>query len=227
MRLVIHGHPLFAQGLRYVLRSEGLAGPDGPDGPDGLEAAGVQPLLVGRLPELLDALARHRPDVVVADLDLPDDGGLVALRMLRAKHCGVPVLAMATSGQLACQAVSLGASGFLTKVTDPGAVRLAVEAMALGVTVFCPGSAVDVLDRVSRKASHRQFHQLSSREHEVLELLACGLDNGAIARELRIHHKTVRNHLSHILAKLRVDNRGQAILRAHAAGVGLPATVDG
>lgn len=228
MRLVIHGHPLFAQGLRCVLRPEALDGLDGPDGPDGPEDAGVQPVLVGRLAELLDTLVHQRPDVVVLDLDLPNDGGLVALRVLHAKQCDVPVLAMATNGQLACQAVSLGAAGFLTKFTEPGAIRLAVEAMALGVTVFCPKSADDVLDRLSRKASYQQFPQLSRREHEVLELLASGLDNNAISRELRIHHKTVRNHLSHILTKLGVDNRGQAILCAHAAGVGsLPAMVEG
>jgi DNA-binding NarL/FixJ family response regulator len=120
-------------------------------------------------------------------------------------------------------AMRAGARGYVLKGADKTDIIRAVQAVAGGELIFGPGIA----DRVMRYfASAREgghlnpFPDLTDREREVLELIAEGENNQAIARRLVLSHKTVRNHVSNIFAKLQVADRAQAIVRAREAGLG-------
>jgi DNA-binding NarL/FixJ family response regulator len=206
-RVVSYGHPLFLAGLSWLLRST-----------EDIEQVAV----VERGAELLAALDRHRPDVAVIDLDLPADAGLSGVRLLRGRTPAVPVLAVAATEVVAYPAMVAGARGFVTKVAEPAEVRLAIQALATGMVVLGPGAS-GVLDRLNRTTATTPFSALTSREHEVLDLMAGGMNNGGIARHLRISDKTVRNHVSNILAKLGAADRTGAIVLARDAGLGSPA----
>jgi DNA-binding NarL/FixJ family response regulator len=120
-------------------------------------------------------------------------------------------------------AVRAGAAGYLLKGADREHIIRSVEAVAHGEAVFGPGVAARLLQHVGRggpATSARPFPQLTHREHEVLDLVARGLGNQAVARRLFLSEKTVRNSVSTILAKLQAQDRGEAIARARAQGLG-------
>jgi DNA-binding NarL/FixJ family response regulator len=213
VRVLSHGHPLFRAGLSWLLRSA----------EDFEEVAAVESTDVLTDTARLAGDERLRADVAVVDLDLPGDAGFATVRELRRR---LPVLAVATADTAAAPAVLAGAQGFLTKIADPAEIRLALHTLARGMVVLGPG-ARPLLDRLRRAVGTGPFAALTAREHEVLDLMAGGMDNCAIARNLRISGKTVRNHVCNILAKLQVADRPQAIVRARDAGLGSAAGVLG
>jgi DNA-binding NarL/FixJ family response regulator len=120
-------------------------------------------------------------------------------------------------------AMRAGAHGYLLKGASPTDARHAVHVVATGGAMFGPAVAQRVIDFFARPrpaGSTLVFPELSDREHEILELLAQGQPNAAIAARLYITQKTVRNHVSNIFAKLAVADRAQAIARARDAGLG-------
>jgi DNA-binding NarL/FixJ family response regulator len=207
IRLVVaDDHPVFASGLRAVLEAE----------PD-LTVAAVA--ASGRA--ALAAAEEHRPDVAVLDIAMPDGDGLWVSARLRA--AGLPtrvlMLTMAADDESVFAAMRTGAHGYTLKGAGPDEIVAAVRAVARGEAVFGAGVAARMLQHFSRSASAAPFPQLTEREHEVLKLLAAGLDNPAIARRLGVSGKTVRNNVSTILTKLQVPDRTAAIIRAREAGL--------
>jgi len=212
IRVVIaDDHPLFRDGVRALLSTE----------PD-LE-------LVGEATTGDEAVARVgelRPDVVLMDVQMPGLGGIDATRRIAAAGPEVAVLVMTMfeDDHLVFAAMRAGARGYLLKGARQAAVLRAIRSVANGEVVFGPGVAERVLDFFSgaqpASVPPSLFPELSDREREVLQLLARGLKNTAIADQLVLSPKTVRNHVSTILGKLQVADRTQAAVRAREAGLG-------
>lgn len=210
--VVVDDHPLFREGLRAALEST----------PDVRVVAEAETTAAA-----LEVVAAQRPDVVVMDLSLPDASGIEATKRLGQLHPGLPVLVLTTSdddGSL-LGALQAGARGYLVKGAGRDEVLHAVRTDAHGGAVF----SGDVAARISalltggaRRGAEQAFPALTSREVEVLDLVARGLDNRRIARELFLAEKTVRNHISHIFDKLNVASRTEAAARARDAGLGEP-----
>jgi DNA-binding NarL/FixJ family response regulator len=170
--------------------------------------------------------AELRPDVVVMDLNMPELNGVEATRLVTAQHpeVGVLVLTMFEDDDSVFAAMRAGAQGYLVKGADGPEVLRAITSVAGGEAIFGPSVARRVLAYLTRPLSvhdERVFPDLTGREREVLELVATGLGNAAIAHRLSLSPKTVRNNVSSIFAKLQVADRAEAIVRARRAGLGL------
>jgi DNA-binding NarL/FixJ family response regulator len=154
------------------------------------------------------------PDVLLLDLMLPGLDGLGVLARLRAEDSRTRVLVLTSAGGSARPALALqaGAAGFLYKDVDPDALVRAIRSVHDGHTVLAPGAAGLVAGRPGREV--RGIGALTSREREVFALLADGQSNREIARTLGVSEKTVKTHVSAVLAKLGVADRTQAALVA-------------
>lgn len=208
IRLILaDDHPMFVSGLRALLAAE----------PDidvlAVASTGAQALAYA---------AEHRPDVAVLDVNMPEGDGLTVTSRMRA--AGLPtrvlILTMYDDDENVLAALRAGAYGYALKGSEGEQIVAAVRAVARGDAVFGAGVAGQLLGIVARTASASPFPQLTEREHEVLALMARGMDNPAIARRLGVAGKTVRNHVSNVLAKLQVTDRSSAIDRAREAGLG-------
>lgn len=210
IRLILaDDHPVFASGLRAVLEAE----------PD-ITVLAVATTGSGALA----AATEHVPDVAVLDVGMPGGDGLRVTTAMRA--AGLPtrvlILTMYDDDENVMAALRAGAYGYVVKGADGEEIVAAVRAVASGEAVFGAGIADRILTHFARAATAAPFPQLTDREHEVLALLARGLDNAAIARRLGVSGKTVRNYVSTVLTKLQVTDRTAAILRAREAGLGGP-----
>lgn len=117
-------------------------------------------------------------------------------------------------------AMRAGARGYLLKGAGPEEIGRAIEAVGRGEAIFGPSVARRVIELMTAPRQPEPFPELTDRESEVLELIAQGWSNGRIAQHFTLSPKTVRNHVSNILTKLRVPDRSQAIIRAREAGLG-------
>jgi DNA-binding NarL/FixJ family response regulator len=167
----------------------------------------------------VEAAIEHAPDVVVMDLSMPGLSGLEATRQLqeRAPASRVLVLTVSDSEADVIDAVVAGASGYVLKDAPKEEVIAAVQAVAAGHALISPRIASTLLGRIRQQEDSSpavREVELSTRELEVLSLLAEGRANAEIGEALFISLSTVRNHISSILMKLHVDNRVQAAVRA-------------
>ncbi|WP_316932193.1 response regulator transcription factor [Nocardioides marmotae] len=201
--LVADDHPVVRDGVRSMLSAV-------PDFEVVAEA--------GSGPEAV-ALARATdPDVVVMDLRMPGGGGVDAVRALRASGTRAAVLVLTTydTDSETVAAIEAGATGYLLKDTPAERLFEAVRATAAGETVLSPAVA-------SRLASHlrrpSRTTALTSREREVLVLVARGTSNRAIAQELFVSEATVKTHLVHVYEKLGVADRAAAVATAYERGI--------
>jgi DNA-binding NarL/FixJ family response regulator len=166
-----------------------------------------------------------QPDVVLMDVRMPDLEGPEATREILDRHPATRVLALTVVSDDADVAavVEAGAVGFLAKDTPIDGVVLAVRAAANGVAWLSPRAAEVVLGRVRRDGTEPEqsdaIDELSSREVEVLRLIARGMENAEIAQDLGISPRTAKNHVSNILAKLGLPNRIQAAIYAVRRGL--------
>ena len=207
--VIADDHPVFRAGMVAVLD----------DLPDidvvGQAADGDQAVV---------AVAEHRPDVVLMDLRMPGVGGLEATARIRVEHpeVAVVVLTMDSDDDSVFAALRAGARGYLLKEADVTDIERAIGGVARGEAVFGAGIAERVLGFFAgaRSTQASPFPQLTPREHEVLDLIAQGLDNAAIARRLVLSDKTVRNRVSDVLAKLHARNRAHMVALARDAGMG-------
>lgn len=208
--VVVDDHPVFRMGLHALL--------------DTLPGITV----VGEAATAADAVAITRaetPDVVLMDLHL-DGGssGVEATRDIVRDHpdIGVLVVTMLDDDDSVFASMRAGARGYLLKGAAPNEVERAIRAVANGEVLLGQAIAAQAVSFLAgaRTAGPTPFPDLTDREREVLDLVARGLDNAAIARRLALSPKTVRNHLSNILTKLQVADRAQAIVRAREAGLG-------
>ncbi len=198
---------------------------------DGLRAAlGTRPDLevVGEAANGNDAVAVAEalaPDVIVMDLHLPDiDGATATRRILTARSTTkVLVLTMHAEEDAVLRALRAGARGYLLKDAGRDEIEWAIRTVAGGGTVLGAAVGNRLVDAVSGSRgspSLAPFPELTDRERELLELLAQGRSNAAIARVLFLSLKTVRNRVSTIFAKLGVHDRPAAIIAARDAGFG-------
>jgi DNA-binding NarL/FixJ family response regulator len=167
--------------------------------------------------EMTEAL---RPDVLVLDMRMPDMGGVEVCRRLSelAPEVRIVVLSSFADDGDVFGALSAGASSYVLKDIAPDALVAAIRGVASGQTVLDNGVAQRVLDG-TRPAPAPEADTLSPREREVLELMAQGLTNRQIAARLWISDPTVKTHVSHILAKLGMPDRTQAIVHAMSRGL--------
>ncbi|HET7351674.1 MAG TPA: response regulator transcription factor [Marmoricola sp.] len=205
--VVVDDHPVFRQGLRTLLEDIGVqVVAEGADGDEGVALT-----------------LEHRPDVVLMDLQMPGVSGVEATRRLVAEmpEVKVLVLTMVDDDQAVYAAVQAGALGYLLKGAGQNEIRSALASVAAGHGVYGPEVARRLRSFLTNGAtSTGPFPSLSEREREVLGLIAEGASNGDIARRLFLSDKTVRNYVSSIFAKLDVDSRPAAIVRAREAGLG-------
>lgn len=210
--LIVDDHPVVRDGLRRLFESAGgfTVVAECGDGDSAVRLA-----------------AHHGPDVVVMDLALPGVDGVQATRRVRAVSSGTAVLVLTMSDTAAslASAVAAGASGYVLKGDAPQDLLRAARAVANGEAVFGAGVAQRLLAMV-RPDAGVAFPDLTSREREVLDLMARGHRNATIASRLVLSEKTVRNNVSTILAKLHAADRAQAVARARDAGLGLPVRPD-
>jgi DNA-binding NarL/FixJ family response regulator len=206
--VVADDHPLFVDGLTAVIdASEDLT----------LVATATNG-------EDVVAVARElEPDVVVMDLQMPMRSGVEATRAIKNTHphIAVLVLTMFDDDDSVFSAVRAGASGYLLKGAAHDQIARGIRVVAAGEAIFGASVAQRVIAYFSdNRRPPNVFPELTSREREVLELVAKGLRNAAIARELFLSEKTVKNYLSNIFSKLQIADRAEAIVRARDAGLG-------
>ncbi|NYD43109.1 response regulator transcription factor [Nocardioides panaciterrulae] len=173
--------------------------------------------------DALRVVAEAAPDVVVMDIQMPHLDGIEATRRVTAQQPGVRVvmLTMNEDDDTILAAIRAGASGYLLKGSGAEEVANAVRAAHAGGMVFGATLAGRVADLFAGRATVAvPFPELTDRERAVLDLLAAGRSNDAIARALFVSSKTVRNTVSAIYAKLHAPDRAAAIIKAREAGLG-------
>jgi len=173
--------------------------------------------------DAVELTALHRPDVLILDIQMCGPIGAAAIAEVRQRAPGVAVLVFTAldDDESILAAVRAGARGYLSKHTGDDTIRRAVHGLAAGEAVFGPLIARRLTELLTARPSVDEiFPELTRREREVLDLVATGVRNTAIADRLRLSPKTVSNHLSTIFGKLRVDGRAGAIVLARKAGLG-------
>ena len=209
--LVADDHPVVRSGLIGVLSS--------------LEGFEVVAVAADGQQAVREAVLHH-PDVALIDLQMPRTDGFTAIRELGrvAPAVRICVLTMYDDDDSLFAAMRAGAHGYLLKGAEQDDIARALRAIAAGEVIFGPGIAARVLNQLTSppptEAPAAAFPDLTTRELEVLDLVAAALPIGTIAQRLGLSAKTVSNHVSNILAKLQVTDRTQAAMRARDAGLG-------
>lgn len=197
--LIVDDHPVVRQGLRALLEAQ-----------DGFAVAGE----AGDGAQAVELAASARPDVVLLDLKLPDMDGIAVLDALRSRGVDsrVLVLTSATEPGLASRAMRGGAAGVIYKDVDPDALIRAIRSVHDGHVLLAAEAARPLVRAAA--SPFGGLDALTGREHEVLAQLAEGRSNREIARILHVSEKTVKAHVSAVLAKLGVQDRTQAAIYA-------------
>jgi len=204
--MLVDDHTLFRKGLAELL-----------DGRDNIRVAAT----TGIPTDAAVLLDEAKPDVLVLDLNMPPHGGLALLRELQGKGWSKPTLILTVSDaedDLA-NAMRAGARGYLLKDMEPGDVVDAIQRAVRGETVVAPAMTLKLVNLLQgggskNAARDNLLAQLTAREREILDHLAQGQSNKAIARALDISHDTVKLHVRHILSKLNLTSRVEAAVFA-------------
>lgn len=209
--LVVDDHPMYREGIATAIGALPGAEVVG-QATDGEEAVRLSAELV--------------PDVVLMDLSMPGLNGIDATARIAAAQpdVAVLVLTMLEGDESVVAALRAGARGYLVKGADRAEIATALDAVSRGQAVFGRGVAASVLERIvdppRPRGGSTRFPDLTERELEILDLLGLGLTNKAIAHRLFLSEKTVRNHVSNVLAKTGASDRSEAGELARAAREG-------
>jgi DNA-binding NarL/FixJ family response regulator len=174
--------------------------------------------------EAVDKAARFHPTVVLMDIRMPELDGLQATRRILAADNSARILILTTFDldEYVFEALRAGASGFVLKDDSPEQLIAAIRTVADGDALLSPTITKRVIQkfaRMSRPAPPKQLDELSDRERDVFRLMARGLSNAEIGNELYISETTVKTHVTHILQKLDLRDRVQAVVLAHQTGL--------
>ena len=205
IRIVIaDDHPVVRSGLRDMLKSQ-------PDFEMVGEAAN------GR--EVVELATRTQPDIVLMDLHMADVDGATAIAQMRAQQVPTPVLVLTayeSNGDI-LRAIEAGATGYLLKDAQHDELFAAIRSVAQGKAILAPTVVARLLHLHQTYSPGREV--LSSRELEILTLVARGASNKKIARDLHLSEATVKSHLLHLFAKLNVSDRTAAVTVALEQGL--------
>ena len=208
--LVVDDHAIVREGVRMILAKE-----------SDLEVVGE----AGDGQQALELTERVRPDVVIMDISMPGMGGIEATQTVRARHPEVQVLAltMHEDESYVFQLLRAGAAGYVLKRAAAQDLVQAVRASAKGEAFLNPSVArkvvEDYLRRVETGEERARYDGLTTREKEILTLIAQGLSNQQIAEKLFISIKTVQTHRAHILEKLGLHDRTELVRYAIRKGL--------
>lgn len=204
--LVADDHPLYRSGIRANLDGE-------PDAEIVAEATTAD--------EAVSLAKELRPDVVVMDLHMPGIGGIEATRrIVESGSAHVLIVTMLEDDATVRAAVRAGAAGYLLKGAGGPEVLRALRTVAGGGAIFAAAVRPAAIGRTDAAQNDGSAAGFTERELEVIDLLARGLTNGAIAERVFLSPKTVRNYVSAIFTKLGASNRAEAVARARDAGFG-------
>lgn len=199
--VVVDDHPLFRRGLVSLLNEM----------PD-FEVVGE----AGSGREALAVIGALNPDLVLLDVNMPGMGGVETLREIHRRNARLPVLMLTISQneEALMGAILAGASGYLLKDSEPETLRLVILRALAGESVLSSAVTAKVFDALRRLEAERGRGLLSDRELEVLRCMRRGLTTAEICGELFISENTVKTHVRHILEKLQVRKRVEAVAKA-------------
>jgi DNA-binding NarL/FixJ family response regulator len=174
--------------------------------------------------EAVDLVRRRSPDVVLMDVRMPVLDGIAATRRI-VDDTRVLILTTFDLDEVVFEAIRAGASGFLLKTAPADELVRAVRVVASGEALLSPSITRRLIEDYARRPAERApvgLDELTAREREVLRLLAGGLSNAEIARELVIEPSTVKSHVASMLSKLGLRDRVQAVVAAYESGLVQP-----
>jgi RNA polymerase sigma factor (sigma-70 family) len=204
--LIADDHPIFRFGMKTLLSTE-----------DDIEVVGE----ANTGQEAVNMVQEIVPDVILMDINMPGINGIEATRAITETTPETAVLIVTMlDDESVYAAMRSGARGYLLKGAEGSTTLRAIRAVADGETILSSGAGERLQQYISNLSSEDEsaFPSLTPREREILELIAQGLTNNAIAEKLVLSPKTVRNQVSTIFRKLQVTNRGEAIALARDAG---------
>jgi len=208
---------LVRAGFRMILRAE-----------PGIEVVGE----AGNGLEALAMVDEHRPDVVLMDVRMPELDGIQATARIAESwpHSRVLVLTTFDLDEVVFGALRAGASGFLLKDAPEERLVTAIRVVAEGGSLFAPAVTRRLVEQFARQSplpAPTSLAELTAKETEVLTMMARGLTNAEIARGLFITENTVKTHVAHVLTKLDLRDRVQAVVLAYESGLIRPTPPSG
>jgi DNA-binding NarL/FixJ family response regulator len=174
--------------------------------------------------EAVDQAARFNPGIILMDIRMPELDGLQATRRILAADKAARILILTTFDldEYVFEALRAGASGFVLKDDSPEQLIAAIRTVAAGDALLSPAITKRVIQkfaRTPRLAPPKELEELSERERDVFRLMTRGLSNAEIGKQLYISETTVKTHVTHILQKLNLRDRVQAVVLAHQTGL--------
>lgn len=207
--LIADDHPVFRFGMRALIEAQ------------------EDMVVVGEAETGNDVIEKATslvPDIILMDINMPEVNGIEATyRILKSMPDMTILIITMFDDDTVFTAMQAGAQGYLLKGAQGGETLRAIRAVANGEVIFSPGVAKQMMRYFAggkKSEPDTPFPELTPREIEILDLVAQGLTNNAIAERLVLSSKTIRNHVSNIFGKLQVASRSEAIIKAREAGLG-------